>query len=381
MSEYQYYEFQAIDRPLTGEETGELRSVSTRARITPTSFVNEYAWGRFKGDEDAWMEKYFDAFLYLANWGTRVLKLRLPSRLLEVKAAEKYVAGDSAFVREKSGKVILSFVSEDEEGGEWVEAEGLLSSLIPVRAELTRGDLRALYLGWLLCAQNREFDDEDTEPPVPPGFGQLSASLKSLAGFLRIDDDLLHIAAGTSGRLDDGGLLKREDVKAWVARLPPSEKDEVLASLIVDIDRSPVTQLLQRFLEERAGGAIATPVARRTVGELLRAAETYAEERRRIEAEKSAGENARREQEALVAKEKYLDGIAGRELKLWSEVEGLIATRQPKRYDQAVKLLVDLRDLAQHDSRSAGFDLKLEAIRDAHSGKPTFIDRLKKAGL
>mgnify|MGYP001607379648 FL=1 len=102
MSEYQYYEFQAIDRPLTGEETGELRSVSTRARITPTSFVNEYAWGRFKGDEDAWMEKYFDAFLYLANWGTRVLKLRLPSRLLDVKAAEKYVAGDSTFVREKS---------------------------------------------------------------------------------------------------------------------------------------------------------------------------------------------------------------------------------------------------------------------------------------
>jgi hypothetical protein len=37
MSEYQYYEFQAIDRPLTESEMEKLRSFSTRARITPTS--------------------------------------------------------------------------------------------------------------------------------------------------------------------------------------------------------------------------------------------------------------------------------------------------------------------------------------------------------
>ena len=54
MSEYQYYEFQAVDRPLTAKEMAELRSFSTRARITPTSFVNDYSWG----DEDAWMAKY-----------------------------------------------------------------------------------------------------------------------------------------------------------------------------------------------------------------------------------------------------------------------------------------------------------------------------------
>jgi hypothetical protein len=100
MSEYQYYEFQAIDRPLTAKEVAELRSYSTRARVTPTSFVNDYAWGSFKGDEDAWMEKYFDAFLYLANWGTYVLKLRLPSGLLDAKTARQYCAGACASVRE-----------------------------------------------------------------------------------------------------------------------------------------------------------------------------------------------------------------------------------------------------------------------------------------
>ena len=53
MSEYQYYEFQAIDRRLTEKEMQELRGYSSRARITPTSFVNEYSFGSFKGDEDA----------------------------------------------------------------------------------------------------------------------------------------------------------------------------------------------------------------------------------------------------------------------------------------------------------------------------------------
>ena len=45
MSEYQYYEFLAIDRPLTDTEMGELRSISSRGEITPTSFSNEYNWG------------------------------------------------------------------------------------------------------------------------------------------------------------------------------------------------------------------------------------------------------------------------------------------------------------------------------------------------
>jgi len=41
MSEYQYYEFQALDRPLTQPQMRELRGFSTRAKITPTRFVNE----------------------------------------------------------------------------------------------------------------------------------------------------------------------------------------------------------------------------------------------------------------------------------------------------------------------------------------------------
>ena len=83
MAEYQYYEFLAIDRPLDARQLAELRALSTRARISPSRFVNTYQWGDFRGDPRALMTQYFDAFLYTANWGTRRLMLRLPSRLLD----------------------------------------------------------------------------------------------------------------------------------------------------------------------------------------------------------------------------------------------------------------------------------------------------------
>jgi hypothetical protein len=382
MSEYQYYEFQAIDRPLTEKEIRELRSYSTRARITPTSFVNDYSWGNFKGNEDAWMEKYFDAFLYLANWGTHVLKLRLPSRFLDLKTALLYCSSEQAFAREKGGKVILTFVSEDEEGGSWVEGEGSLSSLISVRAELMRGDLRCLYLGWLLCVQSGELDDEDVEPPVPPGLGQLSATLESLVEFLRIDPHLLHMAARTSQPMEDS-RPKQEEIREWVGKLSAGEKDNVLTKLISGEDLAPATELLQRFIKEReAGGPRTTEqTKRRTVGELLRAAEEHTDQQRRLAAQKAAEGKARREREAAISRAKHLDEIAGREPKLWNEVENLIATKQPKSYDHAVKLLADLRDLAVRSGKAEEFGARFDALRAAQARKPSFIERLRKAGL
>jgi hypothetical protein len=379
MSEYQYYEFQAIDRPLTGKEMGELRSFSSRARITPTSFINDYAWDSFRGNADAWMKKHFDAFLCRANWGTHRFQLRLPARLLDLDTAREYCGGGSASVRGKAGNVILSLVSDDEEGGEWVEGEGHLSSLIGIRAELAGGDLRALYLGWLLRAQAGELDGEEIEPPVPAGLGNLSASLEALAEFLRIESDLLHVAARASAPQEDT-TPRHEEVQAWVAGLSTKHKDDLLTRLILERDQALVMELLRRFLKERAGRVASAPVARRKVGELRRAAEAYTAERQRREAERRAQEKARREREAAIARAKHLDEIAGREPRLWAEVDTLIATKQPQSYDRAVGLLVDLRDLDARD-KANDFRPRLEALRQAHARKPTLIQRLTKAGL
>ena len=75
MSEYQYYEFQAVDQPLDKQDIEALRALSTRARVTATSFTNHYEWGNFRGDPLRLMERWFDLHLYLANWGSRRLCL------------------------------------------------------------------------------------------------------------------------------------------------------------------------------------------------------------------------------------------------------------------------------------------------------------------
>jgi hypothetical protein len=270
MSEYQYYEFQTVDRRLSETEMHELRAYSTRARITPTSFVNEYSFGSFKGNPDAWMEKYFDAFLYLANWGTHELKLGLPSELVSVDTARHYCSGDAASVRKKAGKLILTFRSEKEGGGDWVQAEGILSSLLPLRAELARGDLRSLYIGWLLSAQTGELGQDVPEPPVPPNLGTLSSVLSSLVDFLRIDPDLLAAAAQNSPRTKSAPT-NRKAMAAWVASLPAKEKNDMLVRLM-EAEDSPIgMELGARFGRRVTAPSPAAEGPHRTVADLLAA--------------------------------------------------------------------------------------------------------------
>jgi hypothetical protein len=69
VSEYQYYEFRALDRRLTPDQQRRLRSLSTRAEISATRFANEYSFRNFRGDPGRLLEEYFDAYLYAANWG------------------------------------------------------------------------------------------------------------------------------------------------------------------------------------------------------------------------------------------------------------------------------------------------------------------------
>jgi hypothetical protein len=258
MSEYQYYEFASIDRPLDARQLSELRALSTRADITATSFVNSYQWGNFGGDPRIMMEKYFDGFLYLANWGTHELMLRLPARLLDLETAQRYCSVDGVSAWASRKNVLLCAVSEDE-SGEWDgSGEGVLASILPIRAEIMSGDLRALYLLWLVGVQAAELDDDELEPPVPAGLRTLSGSQTALAQFLRLDGKLIAAAAEGSEQALPAGL----DVDAWVASLAAAERDALLIKLLRGGDPHLRAATLRR------AGASSSGQGRRTVGEL-----------------------------------------------------------------------------------------------------------------
>jgi hypothetical protein len=378
MSEYQYYEFQAVDRPLTDDEMHQLRAVSTRAEITPLRFVNFYTWGHFKGNPSAWMERYFDAFLYLANWGTHELMLRLPRRLLAPETAKRYCRGESATARGKGDFTILEFHSEDECGDEVDDESGWLSSLVPLRAELAGGDHRALYLAWLLCVQNEELDEGEPEPPVPPGLGRLTASQRAFTEFLGIDRDLVAAAARRSAEAVESP--SRQELVRWIAGLPDTEKNELLMRIAAGEESHPRAEILRRYREARLTGHVEMTESR-PAAELVATAERRAEERRRREAERAEREKARREREGAEARERRLDELAKHEAETWRRIDQLVASKRPAAYDEAVRLLCDLKALGSREGRAAAVERRIQTLCAEHIRKATFQDRLRKGGL
>jgi len=380
MSEYQYYEFQAIDKPLNEKGIQALRNLSSRAQITATSFVNEYNWGDFKGKPLALMEKYFDAFLYIANWGTHWFMLRVPRRLVNFDLAQKYCFGENATAYKKGESLIFEFISETDDY-EWEEGEGQLSSLTSLRSDIISGDYRCLYLGWLYCAQIGNFEENEFEPPVPPNLGDLNAPLKSFVDFMRIDTDLIAVAAENSTSKDRQAEYQNE-LRDWISNLPEKEKDKILFRMVKDHDPHLGIELMQRFqqtLSTEDNYAMGEKL--RTVEDLMTKAEAYTTEKKRRIAEQKAEERARKKRQEAIAREKYLNDLAKREDKVWEKVDDLIETKRQPDYDEAVKLLVDLRDLSKKINNETMFKENLRSIYEKHSRKPSLVRRLKNAGL
>src|SRR5438067_11283491 len=149
MSEYQYYEFAAVDAPLTEKQMLELRAISTRAEITPTTFVNEYHWGDFKGDPRKLIVDYFDAFLYYANWGTLWCMFRLPKSAVDLAAMKRFNGTETIEVSAKGEYVIVDICVDDEPGDYEVPYQCTLARVLPVRSSLLEGNLAPLYVAWL----------------------------------------------------------------------------------------------------------------------------------------------------------------------------------------------------------------------------------------
>jgi hypothetical protein len=202
-----------------------------------------------------------------------------------------------------------------------------------------------------------------------------------LAEFLRLDPDLVAVAAQTSPTTQPLGEANDEDLTRWLATLPAEEKDRLLIEVIKGKNASVGMELGSRFHRQQSVGRAVVETPRRTMKELMSAKMSFTARRRREEASTAAREKARREREAAVAREKHLDSIASRTVELWEEVEQLIDTRQGKNYDVAVQHLVDLRDLAARQGTQSDFADRMASFHQVHARKPAVIARLKEKQL
>ncbi|HEX5345712.1 MAG TPA: hypothetical protein VFW64_01195 [Pseudonocardiaceae bacterium] len=332
------------------------------------------------------MERYYDAHLYLTNWGTHRIMLRLPRELLDIDVAEDHGVGDQVTVWTTGKFLVLDMTSEDDSGDWEYEPQGKLSTIVGARTELAAGDLRPLYLAWLAGygAWERDEDasdrdqDHELEPPVPPGLTTLTAAQQALADFLRLDNDLLAIAAQTSPPLDeiadDPGQLA-----AWVTNLPHAEKNRLLLRVVDDHAVTVRMEMLRRFRDEHTTNIPDPP--RRTVADLLDRAARRQTDRERQATAPRADQEARHEKARALTREQQLDELARTEDAAWSRVDAMIATRKPAEYDAAITLLTDLHALAERDGRPHTFTQRSMALRQTHTRKPSLIERLNRAGI
>lgn len=274
MSEYQYYEFQAIDRPLTREEQEAVASLSSRVQPHPRRAAFVYHYGDFRGNAEAVLAKYYDAMFYYANWGSRHLLFRFPAALVDAAAMAQYsVATDGdypskAITVEQSGDYVVVGIRLDEEGGfGWVEGEGWLDRLIGLREALLQRDYRVLYLAWLKgITLEYAVDREALEPPLPPGLTTLTPPLQAFVELFDVNADLLARAAARSPALKPATISQARKRLA-VQSMPEDEKDAFLLRLLDDEPR--LSLALHQHLGLHAGTPLPDTGGRRTVGEVL----------------------------------------------------------------------------------------------------------------
>jgi hypothetical protein len=375
MSEYQYYEFRTVDRGLTEVERKELRALSSRAEITASSFVNSYNFGDFRGDPAKLMERYFDLFLYFANWGSRRFSMRLPTRLIDPAQLKKFfIERDMATERIRGDKLIIDVFRDEIEHEDWEDdGSGSLADLAPLRADVLNGDRRVFYLIWLMAVEFGEEHDNAVEPLG--GIAPLTPALEAFAGFFDIDPDLVAAAAST----DPAAAVSepsRQEVTKFLRSLGEDEKVSLLLRQYDGNDPHLAVELRGRYRASLAPST-ETPAKRRTVAQLREIAGRLAEERRQAAEKREAAERRRRERKLAEEKRLRIAALATRGEAVWRELEGMIELRNSKGYQQAAALLADLRDLARERGQSDDFEQRLADIRARHATKRRFLERLE----
>ena len=380
MSEYQYYEWQTVDRILTIEEQSAVHRLSSHIDVSSSQAVVTYNWSDFKHDPKEVLLKYFDAHFYLANWGSLRLMFRFPQGLIDEADIEPYCVDEYISFETNGQYQVLDLAFNPEDGGGWMKAEASLSQFIRLRDDILEGDYRLLYLAWLKAMPSygvpdaEEYADDDPdhpaydlEPPLPPGLKKLSPALQSFVRVFEINPFLVQAAAEAS---PDPKQALAVDYRDLASRLPRAEADDFLARLAGG-DSGVGLALRKRlaaFLPQTKHPPAAQP---RTIQQLLHRAERLekAEQKRQAEA-------ARKQHIA------EMKALAAREEQTWKKVEDLLdnGRKIASVYDEATGLLEQLKQLSEFQDTRDIFQRRLRRLAEKYAARSALMGRWHTRG-
>jgi len=349
VSEYQYIEFRAVDRPLTDSELKYAEKQSTRAQISRWSFQNEYHHNDFRGDVNGLLRRGYDVFLHYANFGVRTVAFRLPTGFPFPKRLwSRYIGtGNLRWQKDRKGKAgIVSLSPFHDAGGieELWDPHDYMDEMVAVRSQLVSGDLRALYALWL-CAEidDNSFSPDIVEPPVPAGLSQCAESFGPAMEFFGLDP-LVLIAAAEGTPDAPKRPTDDEQCREWIERLSEAQSRDLLHRFLTDAPNTVRAEVNAAIRHERESHNWPTLSLGRSLQMLLDRTEQIRadheakeEEKRAAAAKREAVEQERKRQERM--KEMTNDPQA------WlRKASRLVDERGTANYMAAAETLADLRE-------------------------------------
>lgn len=378
MSTYQYYEFRTVDRLLTESEQAEINTWSSRSMAGSNMVSFEYNYGDFKKDMEEAMWDYFDIGLYMANWGSRRLIIKLPLKLVDYQHLELYDIAASYYltnelrILKNEEHVLVDMNLNEEGGGYWLYGEGRLAELVELRSDILNEDYRSLFIIWLeLVRQTYESDKlgknySFRKSLIPPNLKQLSQRLTKLMDFFEIGIDWVNGVAKYS--LDK--IEADFNYKEYLKDLDSKIKEDYLHRLLegeYSLDKKLKHELKSRFKVSEPAFVNEGSIPLSEFLEQVNLAEIARDEAERLEKERL---------HSIKMKE-----VKENKVHLESELERHILRSNASGYKIAVTNLLDLRSLSEYEKKQEEFSQYLKQIVDRHRRKQTFIKRLREAGL
>jgi len=254
MSEYQYYEFHAIDQSLDKKELAEISAMSSRVQLNSRKAIFTYSYSDFRYSEEEVLLDYFDYMFYQANWGTKRIMIKFPESLVNYEKLKKYKISidyhDTIEIRvfKKSLYVILDIYVNEEDYSDWVD-EDYAYDFLSMRQEILQDDYRAIFLIWLKhleeLYQNEELSSDFSfaKAIIPAKLNHLNATSISARDFFRISHDWINAIAEYSKnteQIDYGNLVEKlsPDKQLYYLKKILNDEPNVKALLVKELKSS-----------------------------------------------------------------------------------------------------------------------------------------------
>jgi hypothetical protein len=366
MSEYQYIEFRAVDRPLTDKELAYAEKQSSRAEISRRKFTNEYNYSSFRGNVDGLLRRGYDIFLEYSNYGNRTIKFRLPfglpfDRRLTKQFLDKHLLRWDSDSKGKGG--ILTMQPYLEMPDQVWEFDNYLEQAIALRNLLVTGDIRALYLCWLFVAADENYGwEEAIEPPVPVGLEQIENEFAELFLFFDLDPMVVRAAAESSatGTKANKALPNianlptlKDRVSTWTKSLSATDARNIVSRFLAEDETSVKAELLAKL--PGSDGTVSWPTVKRnrSFKELVEASDELRKEQNVKDKKKAATKAKREAAKQQKKREERMAEMIQDPQKWLKESESLVEARGTQNYERAAEILSDMQQALENTKSGA----------------------------